>query len=414
MWALAEKAGVEGAERFEADTDTPEIPGERTKKKAWGQKKVFNDICNHRAAGFPAKARDQWQTLKTFHETHTRSDTVPNVPFQLRGATGMWPITNGSPINWAACWSKLAWRCARSYKPDTEPEQAPAITDATTAAATDPDRRLTPAELLLANGITGLNASRADRNAAVKITQVVGTDQMLAPCLDSVVEGASYFVLLQPEVREGEFRVGLARAMETKSVGEGMAHKDVIVRVQWFARKEWLDARRKWAWSDTPYFERAKLPGTSRFWYSPEPLSCFIPVPVQVSPASLRPGNEHKPRLLSVCVGMLREVCMHRNLMLTEVLALRGPEEGEEGEEGHIDVPLHATREERIAAREAQKLVARATAEAPAPATTSAPASAPTPAPAPAPALAPAPAPGRTNFRPQRSRPEGAKRARAE
>ena len=64
-----------------------------------------------------------------------------------------------------------------------------------------------------------------------------------------------------------------------------------------------------------PSFKPAKIPGTNRIWYSPEPLSTFLPVTVQLTPAALKPGREEMPKLQSVCVKFLREVCVARDLV---------------------------------------------------------------------------------------------------
>ena len=50
--------------------------------------------------------------------------------------------------------------------------------------------------------------------------------------LASVQKGGLYFVLLAEGVIEGEFKVGLARATESKSVKEGEAASQVEVKVK--------------------------------------------------------------------------------------------------------------------------------------------------------------------------------------
>lgn len=168
-WGPAEKEGAEGHATRDSNSDT-EVAGARPKnKKPWGQKKVFHEICNHTAAAYPQSARDQWAALKHFHETHTCSDSVPFVPFNMQGATRTWPISHGSPIDWKACWAKLAWRFPRAHHSATvaTTDSTTVATTVATTAATPPQQRLTPNELLLANGIQGASDTNAARNAAV-------------------------------------------------------------------------------------------------------------------------------------------------------------------------------------------------------------------------------------------------------
>ena len=357
VWGPAEKEGTEGHATLDNDRET-EVAGERPKeKKAWQQKKVFNDICKHTAASFPPLAREQWAALKHFHETNTCSDTVPAVPFHMEGETRTWPIAHGSPIDWKACWGKLAWRFPRTHHaPDTlAPTTQTAQADVTPTEPTLPPRQLTANELLLANGITGAGESQAMYNAAINERNRTNVARTLGQHLESVIEGGLYFVKLQPGVSEGEFQVGLARAMESKSSSTERAAKDVAVRVKWYARNEWLARDHRWLWSKTPSFKPARVTGTNRIWYSPEPLTCFIPITVQLTPASLQPGKEESPRVLSECVSLLREVCTQRSLVnvlvrgeaegeMGEGSGAQGGEEGEEEEEGEEgeEVPKHS------------------------------------------------------------------------
>ena len=348
VWVPHEKTDAEGvAEATQEVRGRGEAAAERRAQgpKAWGRKKVFKDVQS-RAAGFAPAEREQWQTLKEFHERHECSDTVPTVPFNMHGATKAWPITHGSPINWHVCWSTLSWVFARPHQPATAAAAVTALAiaggeEGTAVVATQEPAVINERTLALAN-ITGTNAPKSTRRAAEQAEQIVQAAAALDQHLVSVLEGGLYFVHLAEGIIEGEFKVGLARATESKSVKEGEAASQVQVKVKWYARNEWLGSKRQWEWSPGPSFKPAKVPGTNRMWYTPEPLSCFLPVPVQLTPAALQSGREETPKLLAGCVKLLRETCVTRGLIANKPLALtrkRGRGEGIEGEseeEGEI------------------------------------------------------------------------------
>ena len=216
--------------------------------------------------------------MKPFHETHTCSDTVPKLPFQIPGTTHTWPIKYGSPIDWKECWEKLAWRFPRAHMPATttnttmQPRDADMPATIANNAAQQHDaqqptgQRLTANELMLANRMSGVDTSRAQLAAAVTEQRIATVAGSLAPCLGGVVEGGLYFVTLAEGVSEGEFRVSLARAMESKSSSAEVEAKDVTVRVKWYARNEWMSSAPLWNWSKTPGFKPARVPGTNRLW----------------------------------------------------------------------------------------------------------------------------------------------------
>ena len=99
---------------------------------------------------------------------------------------------------------------------------------------------MTDQQLALLNGMTGKDAPKKTRKQAVTAQTNTNNAAALPKCLDSVTEGGLYFVSLEPSINEGDLRVGLARAVESKAIAEGQAHEDVKVLVKWYARNEWL------------------------------------------------------------------------------------------------------------------------------------------------------------------------------
>ena len=331
-------------EPWEAAEKEDLVEGQKGGAKPWQPTKTFSDICDHRAVGFAAEYRDQWQALRDFHASHKSADTCPNVPFNVNGALQSWPVTHGSPFDWAACWKDLCWRRPRAHQPRPIAGAAAPLATITTSPPLDlalqpapAPARMTDQQLALLNGMTGKDAPKKTRKQGVTAQTNTNNAAALPKCLDSVTEGGLYFVSLEPSINEGDLRVGLARAVESKAIAEGQAHEDVKVLVKWYARNEWLGSQHVWQWSDGPSFQVAKVPGTRNVWKSPEPLSSFLPVRVQLTPAALEEGREDSPKLLAVCTRFLRAVCVKRDLVhppdTNPYLEESGEEESEEVEE---------------------------------------------------------------------------------
>ena len=135
--------------------------------------------------------------------------------------------------------------------------------------------------------------------------------QDAAACFDdfaveAVKKGQLYFIVTPEEVLEGRLRIGLAEATEDMLAADG-----ATVSVSWFHRREWSNLQR-FHWSVTPFFDRAADPADlCQRYITREPLSDFLPIPVDLTPAS----TKQKPRILSGCVRLLTELCVHRGLV---------------------------------------------------------------------------------------------------
>lgn len=110
---------------------------------------------------------------------------------------------------------------------------------------------------------------------------------------------------------EGEFKVGLARALENATTSS-MAQ----ACFQWFVREQWIHGKRH-VWGDTPLFIVAgdpEKPGEA--YVTIENLSDVCPVPVKCTPRCIDQGKQKtKPKLLKSCVQMLRSWCVTFNMV---------------------------------------------------------------------------------------------------
>lgn len=97
-WMFAEQTDAEGL----------------SKRDAWHRKKVMNDIRKFTARSFPCEQQDQWAALDGFHDAYTTSDSVPALPFSVRGEQQNWEFSHGTPFDWRGAFAKLTLRHDRS------------------------------------------------------------------------------------------------------------------------------------------------------------------------------------------------------------------------------------------------------------------------------------------------------------
>ena len=131
-------------------------------------------------------------------------------------------------------------------------------------------------------------------------------------------------------MKEGRFQVALGLACSNASGAKAE------VRVDWFARKEWIKTRRH-EWSLTPTFEHAKDPDTRRRWNTPELSGNFVSVrPMLTKTTIAMSRTKTTPRLTAECVRSLEEYCKQYGLIneqAAEVQILDGDDDDDDGDD---------------------------------------------------------------------------------
>ena len=185
---------------------------------------------------------------------------------------------------------------------------ATAPTAAPAAAPAEDEQLSLDEQAALLNRVTGGNVSKRSRSTAVKARALRQSVAAMSAHIEQVEKGNLYFIQLEPEVDEGELRVGLARADDDATEG--------TFRVTWFSRIEWLRSSPCARWSLTPTFRLARDPHTGRVGYtSLEAVTDVLPLLPLLTPASLTPQNSDRPRLLASSVRALTELCRQRDLI---------------------------------------------------------------------------------------------------
>ena len=318
---LADNPGVDAWKLGKPTEGVPE-------KSTWQQERVFRDILEHRMLNFSADQQQQWHALHRFHQLYETADSVPSLPITLQSPAGSsFSMDHGTPFDWHAAWSKLAWRFDRPHKPSTAaapagPSAAPA--GSSSSAAAPPPKQVPPRAAALVNKVGGANAPHLEKVHAAKDEAVCEKAQSLqAHGVDAVVVGKLYFAVT-PEP-EGEMSVGLVRIEKQ--------HSDQTVDYSWWKRKSDSDR-----WPDTPTFEPF-MPMGKVEKHTKVGLETLLSVPVELTPAS---AKAYKPnaksiagqtvRLLKSCVMLLRAFLkIHRKDLIAEIESEEeGEEEGEE------------------------------------------------------------------------------------
>ena len=184
-------------------------------KKTWQKERVFRDILEHRMTKFSNEQQQQWHALHQFHELYQTADMVPSLPISLQSPSGTsFTMEHGSPFDWDATWSKLAWRFDRPHKPPPTTEAADTAAAAVTGSSTDegstskdgqaefskPSER----DPAIINGATGGNAKKAKKKQAVRAESIEEKAKALpAKGIQTMAANELHFVVAPPDGESG-------------------------------------------------------------------------------------------------------------------------------------------------------------------------------------------------------------------
>ena len=288
-------------------------------KATWQQERVFRDILEHRMLSFSADLQEQWRTLKSFHDVYATADSVPSLPLRLQSPDGSsFAMSYGSPFDWDAAWSKLAWRFDRPHKPSQSAAGSSALVPSA-APAPPPAPALRAAAVI--NKITGANAPRLQKKHATASEAVAAQVAVLPPKgVTSVDVGALCFAVTDES--DGEFSLGLVRIDKVNVA---------TVDFSWWQRRGDSDV-----WPDTPTFDPYMVKGRVEKQTGVE-RETLLAVPVELTPAS---KAEYKPeaksiagqsvRLSKACMTLLRAFLdLHRTDLINDVASEDGGGSGE-------------------------------------------------------------------------------------
>ena len=204
-------------------------------KSTWQQDKVLRDVLEHRMLNFSSNQKQQWHAMHEFHSLYETADSVPALPLSLSSPDGSsFVMQHGSPYDWDAMWTKVAWRFDRPHKPKPNATEAPDPSPQSQQPA--PQKLPNPAAL---NVVSGANAPRLAKKHAQFDEMLLGKARALTPKGVSEVAANQLYFAVTPEP-DGELSVGLVRVEKVDQS---------TVDFSWFKRKS--DAP---FWSDTPTF----------------------------------------------------------------------------------------------------------------------------------------------------------------
>ena len=305
-WKAAEN-GEFGDEPCAADGPDPKsgplnMKGSRPKTRAWQQEKVLSDITKHRMLEFPPDKRDQWRTIKQFHETHKTSDTCPKIPCMLPRPQDAetqqeFALKYGMPMQWKTIWGQLAWRFPRPHQPTGQAEVQHQLVEVTLqrgvacaqsgalhSSAPHMGKLPLAQQVLLINGTTGVDTSNAEFERAKESLEVLGQIEKLCQKPPEVKVGELRWVILQHF--EGEFRVGLARIKDLLTAG-GAQTNSASCSVEWCIYKKHTKkaSPSNFYWCKSPTFVPYLL-SNGKVNVTEEVLTDVLPIPVRLTAAS--------------------------------------------------------------------------------------------------------------------------------
>lgn len=221
-----------------------------------------------------------------------------------------WQMADGFPTSWESAWAELAWRHPRAHRPVPEANGASSTAGVAGQDTTQGKQSTsiappqTDLPIAIVNGVSGRNNPRKDKARAMSNADLRALVAAMPAHLDQVKKGMLVFISVDLASAEGEFAIGLARAVADCDSGD--------CQFTWFIRKEWCNKERKHKWSKSPTFRLAADPTNAKKAYvTKEPLAKVLPVQVTLTTTS----KHNLPRLHADCVRTIRELCVQRGLL---------------------------------------------------------------------------------------------------
>ena len=264
---------------------------------AWKRDKVFTDLARWEYSQLKSAeaetARNRWEALGSWHRSHQTSDTV---------AVGQ-PAAIGQGLELRTpllSWGEM-WKVFKTHV-NAAPTPAPsAAASSSSQGAASLSRRVDREALSASTSAAEVNVvihpGYTDKDA--RVAQLQGHEEGIAYLRDHLSEHKALF-LIRLEHKEGELAVGLGRRTFIAEYDDDQAQK---YDIEWFERKN----KKKPNWGMQPGFRltisdydrhRRPIPNTSI-----EKLSDFLPIAVQLTPAS---AGTDEPSLSQDCLSALR------------------------------------------------------------------------------------------------------------